>query len=137
MSFEVPERYTTYEAREALAKRFELPFDDTDQDWEYTAADPGRFVEFLDAYPTLISDDEKFALMMMLVQCVEHLSIDDLERSQEWRSVVARLLADWSIHQSTVQYWSLLDEKNEEFLFRVSKAMRRVWHSRVAESHTQ
>lgn len=42
--------FPSTEARRALAKRFDLPYADEMQDWEWEIADASRFEEFSAAY---------------------------------------------------------------------------------------
>src|SRR5262245_26865033 len=69
------ERYPTRAGRVALAARLNLTIDPYSQDWEYEVAKPEWFPEWLAVYrDDSLSDDERFSLMEMLIQCVESLS---------------------------------------------------------------
>jgi hypothetical protein len=120
-------RYPTTAARKSLAARFGLPYADVMQDWEWEVADCKRFDEFLEAYRTqTLTDDERFSLMEILVQCAE----DTVSRSDEntsWSAIEPLLLLNSSLHKATIEYWArLYSVKSGEF-FRVSAKMRRVW----------
>ncbi len=124
-----PPRYTTTRARIALAARFNLPYDDSDQDWEYQIADAARFREFSADYASAeLTEDERISLMEILVQCVDNMAPGP-EHESAWLAIRPHLLAQASLHWTTVEYWSLLDQPDLEAdgLFAVSEKMRDVW----------
>ena len=126
------QRYPTGTARRALAARFNLPYDVHDQDWEWQIADPAYFSSWLSTYEGCdLSEDERFSLGEMLVQCVEdlanerpHEAVDDFP---EWVAIANVLRGRPRLHASTIFYWSIFDESDEECLFRVSLSMRDLW----------
>jgi len=126
-------RNPTRAGREALAARLGLTIDPFSQDWEYEVADPERFPDWLGVYRReALTDDERFSLMEMLVQCVEDLCSDPLsvvgvEAMPEWQAVAALLRERPRLHASTIASWSVLEESDPGSLFRVSTAMRQVW----------
>jgi hypothetical protein len=133
---ELPEelrRYATCAGREALAARLGLTIHPHAQDWEWEVAEPARFSEWLAVYrePSL-SDDERFSLMEMLIQCVEDMAPDhgppsEVEDLSEWQVVAALLRANARLHASSIVYWSVFGYEDPEGRFRVSVPMRRVW----------
>src|SRR4051794_39490289 len=132
MTPDFPERYSTRAGREALAARLGLTIDPYSQDWEWEVAKPERFSQWLQVYydPTL-TDDERFSLMEMLVQCVEELgrlggSEEKVEGLPEWQAVAGLLRANFTLHASTIRYWSLFGADEPDHRFKVSVAMRRV-----------
>lgn len=71
----LPARNPSSLARRSLAATFDLPYSDDMQDWEWEVADATRFEEFLDVFRTGdLSDDERFSLMEVLVQCAEDVA---------------------------------------------------------------
>jgi hypothetical protein len=119
------DRWPTTAARKSLASRFDLPCDPFSQDWEWEVADPSRFEEFLDTYKTSILDeDERFALMEILIQCVEDMDLPALESSPEWHSIATLLRARADLHASSIRYWSCLDDRDLKDCSRVSGPMR-------------
>ena len=78
-------RYPTREGRDALAARLGLKISPFSQDWEREVAEPARFADWLAVYCVEpLSDEERFSLMEMLVQCVDdmvptHESAGDVE----------------------------------------------------------
>ncbi len=125
---EIPRRGSTAAARASLAYRFGLPYDPFSQDWEWEVADPARFDEFVDAYVSgVLDEDERLALMEMLIQCVEDLDLPSLASSPQWHSVATLLLTHSGLHANSVRYWSCLGERDLENCFRVSSPMRGLW----------
>jgi hypothetical protein len=122
-------RWPTTAARKALASRFDLSYDPFSQDWEWVVADPSRFGEFLDAYTSgILDEDERFALMEMLIQCVEDMDLPAVGSSPQWHSIATLLREHAGLHASSVRYWSCLDVSDLEDCFRVSGPMRVVWN---------
>jgi hypothetical protein len=125
---EIPDRWVTATARRALARRFNLPDDPFSQDWAWEVADPSRFGEFLDAYVSgPLDEDERFALMEILIQCIEDMDLPSVESAPQWHSVAGLLRAHAGLHVSTVRYWSCLGDHDLEDCFRVTEPMRAVW----------
>lgn len=133
---EVPEhlvRYPTRAGQDALAARLGLTIDPNDQDWEWQVADAARFDEWLSIYrDDSLSDDERFSLMEMLIQCVEDMvplrgPPSEVEELPQWSAVEALLRARPQLHASTLEYWSVFEGENSEEMFRVSEPMRKVW----------
>jgi hypothetical protein len=133
MTRDLPERYPTRAGREALAARLGLAIDPYSQDWEWEVADPQHFSRWLQVYqdPTL-TDDERFSLMEMLVQCVEQLgrrcrAEEEIRRLPEWQALAQLLRANAPLHAITIRYWSVLGADDPEHCFSVSVPMREVW----------
>ncbi len=130
---EVPEhlkRYPTRAGREGLAARLDLAIDPYSQDWEWEVAKPVHFWPWLATYrDASLSDDERFSLMEMLVQCVEDMcrAKGPAEALPEWQAVAALLRANPRLHASSIFYWSIFGHDDSEEQFRVSVPMRRVW----------
>lgn len=128
MTPDVPARFPTAAARVSLASRLRLPYHPAMQDWEWEVADPARLDELLAAYSSGgLSADERFALMEMLIQCVEDAELPAVGASPQWRAVAALLIADPTLHASSVRYWSCLDGGDAEECFGVTGPMREVW----------
>src|SRR5690349_10434826 len=105
-------RLVTGDAIEALAARFNLPIGPNDQDWEYTAADPSRLREFLEALEgDDLTDAERFTLSEMVMQCFEDsLPLDEPRPTPpEWRRFEALLRARPKLHAFALCYWSTLE----------------------------
>jgi hypothetical protein len=123
-------RYPTKTGREALAARLGLTVDPYSQDWEWEVAAPDFFQAWLTVYRDApLTDDERFSLMEMLVQCVEDMcSANALaEKLPEWQAVAALLRMNPRLHASTICYWSILGHDNPDEQFRVTVPMRQIW----------
>jgi hypothetical protein len=119
-------RLPTTEARVSLATRFDLPYRDDMQDWEWEVADESRFQEFLSAYESSdLSAAERFSLMEVLVQCVENKT-DEAAFLGAWRAIERHLAHGGGLHLSTIQYWASVGESDISHCFRVAPAMRRL-----------
>jgi hypothetical protein len=120
-------RWPTATARTALAARFDLSYSVDMQDWEWEVADAQRFEEFLDAYRSAnLSDDERFSLMEILVQCVEDLALQSTYAAG-WSAIEPLLLSNARLHRTTIAYWACLGRSEPEARFQVSASMRHVW----------
>lgn len=135
---EVPEplrRYPTNEGRRDLAARLGLTVDPRAQDWEWQVADHEAFETLLVLYRSeQLSDDERFSLMEMLIQCVEEMIWErrppsGVEEMPQWQAVNALLRANPRLHVSSIAYWSGFGHDNPDVSFRVSASMRLVWAS--------
>jgi hypothetical protein len=128
-------RYPSGAGRAALAARLGLTIDPLSQDWEWEVADPTHFADWLTVYRNeSLSDDERFSLMEMLIQCVEDMLPDhgpeeEAEGLSQWQAVAALLRANPRLHASSIAYWSVFGRDNPEEQFRVSVAMRGVWEA--------
>lgn len=126
----VPQRYCrfpTAEAIDSLVARFALRNEPNMQDWEYEVADPDRLAEFLAALERDdLTDDERFTLSEIVMQCFEELSDDthDVSRMEEWQRFVAMLRARPTLHAFTLCYWSAPDPTHA---FAVSPLVRPLW----------
>jgi hypothetical protein len=126
-------RYPTKAGREALAARLGLTIDPYSQDWEWEVARAEHFPAWLAIYKeATLTDDERFSLMEMLVQCVDEMCPaytppEQVEQRPEWRAVAALLRARPHLHASTIAYWSVFGGEWPDGQFVVSTPMRRVW----------
>lgn len=99
------------------------------QDWEYEVAQSERFSEFLSVYASAqLSDDERFSLMCVLIQCVEEIK-PEVAYEVAWSGIEPLLAASPELHRSTIAYWAQLEATDSEMLFRVSPRMRKLWSS--------
>ncbi len=126
-------RYPTGAGQAALATRLGLTIHPHSQDWEWEVAKPEKFGEWLSVYRSEpLSDDERFSLMEMLIQCVDDTvptygPPSEVEELPQWQAVAALLRASPQLHASSIAYWSVFGHDDPEEQFRVSVPMRRVW----------
>jgi hypothetical protein len=127
------ERHPTKAGREALAARLGLTIGPYSQDWEWEVAEPEHFQEWLSVYRNAaLTDEERFSLMEMLIQCVDDMASacgpsEQVAHLPEWRVVAALLRERPRLHASTIAYWSVFASDNPEEQFYVSIPMRQVW----------
>ena len=101
------DRHPTQAARRALATRFDLPFDEVMQDWEWEVARPDMVDPFLRAYRSgELDEDERFSLMEMLVQAVAEAADDQGHLPPEWDEIATLLEAAPELHAKTASYWT-------------------------------
>lgn len=116
--------YPTTPAREALAERFDLPYFDHMQDWEWEVAECGQFNDYLEAYENaLLPDDQLFSLMEMLIQCAE-MADSPASLESYFSKIRPHLQKRRDLHKPTIEYWSCNDASSAEHLFNVSQDMR-------------
>ena len=127
----VPEhlfRSPTRASIEALAKRFDLPFDTSMQDWEWEVADPDRIDEFLEAYRMgELDEDERFTLMETIIQSFEDAP-QAPEADPRWCEVLNLLTTGIDLHISTVWYWAATDHQRLDDTWLVTPSIRKLLH---------
>ena len=106
----------------ALAARFALPYDGSEQDWPWQVADASRVDEFAAAAAGELSSVERHELMEILVQCVDDL-LPSAAGEAAWARIEPLLRARAALHAGTIVYWSAPDEPLED-AFAVSSRMR-------------
>lgn len=100
-----PERYWTGRSIEFLSKRFNHPYDESQQDWPFEVAD----FSYLDGYLALYDDvsldeDIRFTLADMIIQAFTYGS--DLSTDPRWDKFLLLLSENFSIHAYQVWYWA-------------------------------
>lgn len=119
-------RFCTPGARNKLAERFGLPNEPGMQDWEYEVGTSERADEFLATYESReLSDDERFSLMEMIVQSLDH-PIETEERSPRWLHALDLIEKNIELHIYSVCYWACLDcgENELDLAFYAAPDMR-------------
>lgn len=109
------------------------------QDWDIELADPARVEEFCDIYESeLLTNDEKAGVMKLIVASFDvALCQEEKASSKTWERICQLLLENCVLHSETIEYWSLLDETDEENVFPVTLLMRLVWQSCRGEALTK
>jgi hypothetical protein len=111
-------RFPTAAAVDSLARRFGLPNDPSMQDWPWEVADAARLDEFLAAYESGdLSDDERFALMEIILQSFEDLAAST-GFDARWDRALDTIDRNVDLHAQSVWYWSVLgnDDREEQWL---------------------
>lgn len=94
------------------------------QDYEYILADEKRLSDYISLYGANdTSDLEKRILGCFIIQSIEE-KLPDKIASEEVRSHLCLLAKDRCIHQSELEYWSVNEESNEEYVFQITKYVR-------------
>ena len=100
------------------------------QDWEWDVADASRLLEFLAALEeTDLSDDERFALAEVVMQCFENLAaegraVSEILSMDEWRRFISILCARPTLHAHTLCYWAAPDDSDG---FHITGLVRPLW----------
>ena len=120
-------RSATKEAYLKLSKLFNLPYDDSMQDWEWEIASHINFNECLNLYLVTSSQEERHILMEILIQSVANQMDDGLypEESENWATVKSLIYANPKLHADSVYYWKQFDENHE--WYPVAKVMQTIW----------
>lgn len=133
----VPERFERYigsATRAKIAALASVAGDDWMQDWPLEVADSSRLDEFIDLLTRAESDDDRFALMELVLY-----SFDEAEPAKQrevWRAIEAMLERDPILYAREIIYWSLgeetddgtwkMDDLGEEEGFSITPLMRPV-----------
>jgi len=119
--------YWTAQSIDKIAARFNLPNEDTMQDWAYEVADPKRLAAFVAAYEDYKSEpDIKYTLMDIILQSLEESSIP-LSDSKISRSIRHNLISSFDLHAYQIWYWSAFDVEKDE-AWRISPFLRKIWN---------
>lgn len=125
----VPDRYRRWvmpAAARTLARRLALPYTSDMQDWAWEVADSSRLNEFLAAYDDPgLDDDQRFALMEVILQSFEDLAGDPTS-DRRWAGAVRRVAERIAVHASSVWYWSGIGHGSRPGQWRISAELRRV-----------
>ncbi len=97
------------------------------QDWDIQLADPHRVEEFCQLYTRLIDEEEKFALMELIIASLEENLLAEGKNEELIERVKSLLNSDFLLHQETVKYWCEFEEDNPEHYWLVTPTMRMVW----------
>jgi hypothetical protein len=116
-------RYSTRKACLEISSELDLPYDEFAQDWPWEVADPDDIEKYIAHYSTLKDEDKKFVLMEAILQACDELEPNDLEKY--WPIVRDLLLSNFSIHESSIFYWSCF-ENDLDNSFEISSNMRLV-----------
>ena len=121
-------RHPTRAAIHALALRFDLPDHHLMQDWEWEVANAGRLDEFIAVYQSgELDDDERFALMEMILQSFEDLG-DVISTDPRWEPVGHLLDANIQLHAHSIFYWSCPETDNPKEQFSITPIIRPIWN---------
>ncbi len=122
-------RFPTRAAILSLAARFDLPYGEGDQDWEYTHSRFEQVPAYLAAYTSgELDDDERFVLMEMIID-----RLNGHPEEPEYAPMLRLVEENIELHLATIWYWASTDYIGEdpEFSWEVAPAMREIlWRHR-------
>ncbi len=127
MPTEPPVRFWTRASIENLAETFDLPNDNSMQDWAYEVANPVRTEEFIEALSLYENDpDTQFTLMDIILQSLEESQIE-LEGKAIWFSTSKQLTENFELHAHQIWYWSAFNADLKD-AWRISPLIRKIWY---------
>ncbi|MCD6051245.1 MAG: hypothetical protein K0Q55_2648 [Verrucomicrobia bacterium] len=123
------ERNITGASIAKLTSLLRLPRDPFMQDWAVQCADAQRVEEFLQLYEQGgdLTEDDRFALMALIVASFDDWLWDQPGENRLSPRLRQHLASGFHLHQTTVHYWSLLDEPDPANAFQVTPLMREIW----------
>lgn len=105
---DVPGRWPTAAAIKKINSLLGVSENQYSQDWEFEISDGDRLIEYLDIYENkLTSEDERFALMSVIIDAFEHSDLDEAI----WVRIRQHLKAEFEVHQYTIIYWCVTSEE--------------------------
>jgi hypothetical protein len=127
-SDQIPNRYVMPDACVRLDAEFSFPPLSDPQDWEIELSDGSRLLEFVDAYSALeLNDDERFALMALIVASAEDAIDHSTWSDQLWSRIHDLLLANFDLHAATIRYWCCPQATHPDQLFSITPRIRDIW----------
>ncbi|MGE0403382.1 MAG: hypothetical protein AB7T06_42130 [Kofleriaceae bacterium] len=110
----VPERFARYigpATRTRIAALANVPEDEWMQDWPLEVADPSRLDEFIDLLKNAESDDDRFALMELVLYSLD--VADPAKQRDTWPLIETMLEREPGLYAREILYWSLGDENDD------------------------
>ena len=124
---EVQGRWPTAAAIKRINSLLSISENQYSQDWEFEISDPERLCEYLDAYEhKLYNDDEKFALMSVIIDAFEYRGLDE----ETWSRIRQHLKTDFALHEYTIHYWCCMDAEDADLseCWNILPWMRELWN---------
>lgn len=115
--------FPTREATTFLNEVLHLPTTGREQDWDIELADPdraGEFVAYLESH--VLSKEQKFALMALIMGSLEDLSYKEGVSPELWDRVKHLLQADPALYADLVRQWG--PKNNDPDDFAISKLVQ-------------
>lgn len=110
----VPERFERYigsATRAKIAALAKVAADDWMQDWPLEVADSSRLDEFIDLLSGADTDDDRFALMELVLYSLDEADPD--KQRGLWPVIEALLEREPILYAHEIIYWSLGDEGDD------------------------
>ncbi|HEX8016476.1 MAG TPA: hypothetical protein VF465_14700 [Flavobacterium sp.] len=123
-------RFVTQKAIEELTRDLNFVFDlENYQDWEFIVGKSENIEKYIKHYNFEIDDDNKFALMEIIIQAIEEQETDN--DFVKYSEIVQELLSEnFQLHEHSIFYWSCFDNENLEDCWRITPLMRSLWEKR-------
>lgn len=123
--------------RERLAKLLGEPIEPYEQDWEWVVSDSSRVRDYLKFYKlAYLKNHEKRLLMEMMLQAVNDDKLEFGVMPKVWLKIKALLLANFSIHKETIEYWSNVERFVPSYYsWAISKELRKVYWLKIRTAH--
>ena len=123
-------RFVTQKAIEELTRDLNLEYDLEDsQDWEFIVGKSEDIEKYIEHYNSEIDDDNKFALMEIIIQATEEQEVEN--DFVNYSEIIQKLLTEnFQLHEHSIFYWSCFDNNNLEDCWRVTPNMRSLWKKR-------
>ncbi|UPT71186.1 MAG: hypothetical protein M0D53_01880 [Flavobacterium sp. JAD_PAG50586_2] len=120
-------RFVTQKAIEELTRDLNLEYDlDDYQDWEFIVGKPEDVEKYIKHYNSETNDDNKFALMEIIIQATEEQKAE--KDFVKYSEITRNLLSEnFKLHEYSIFYWSCFDNNNLEDCWRVTPYMRSLW----------
>jgi hypothetical protein len=128
-------RTTTKKAIELIADKLNLPNDTAMQDWAYEVTNADNIDNYIFYYKEIINEDEKFALMQLIIQATE-----DQRNEEQFKNYCNKikplLITDFKTHEYTIYYWCCFENNSIEDCWKISPMMRELWNAENKEENT-
>lgn len=119
-------RYETAVAIKQLATDLNLPNERWMQDWAYIVSIPQHIDKYISHYKKLSNDDQKFTLMMLILQALEEQDT----QINKYKSEVRELLQhEYPLHAYTIFHWCSFDNEDLNDCWRITPMMREIFIS--------
>lgn len=120
-------RFVTRKAIEDLTINLNLQYTLSDyQDWEFIVGKSEDIEEYINYYTTEVDEDNKFALMEIIIQTTEDQTTEN--DFLKYLKIVLKLLKEnFRLHEYSIFYWSCFQNENIEDSWNVSPFMRELW----------
>ncbi|WP_273803589.1 hypothetical protein [Providencia rettgeri] len=128
MRNEPPPRYETAAAIQQLVIRLNLSNEIWMQDWAYIVAKPEHIDSYLSLYYLLSDEDQKFTLMMVLLQALEEQDTQSAQAKYE-AEIRSLLLKEYSLHAYTIFHWCCFDNDDLSDCWKITPMMREIYDS--------
>lgn len=120
-------RYITKEARLHLNQELGIKEDPYSQDWELEYADADRIDEFLAFYKKKTkNDDERFALMGLILGSLEDLYARDSSVDATWKKIKEVLEEETSLHYSHIEDYYCAEAESDDECFPITPFIREI-----------